>query len=120
MLLADLRNATVGARKANRQLVAEPERGVVPAIERDRRDRQARPLRKLRGDQSGGDVRRDLVHVHGARCPSTAEIRPADSTTNRWIPGSMLGLKRTSGMVTVRLPTTPAASNTGAEVPTAP
>jgi hypothetical protein len=41
-------------------------------------------------------------------------------TTSRWILGSMLGWKRTSGMVTVRLPTTPAAPNTGAEVPTAP
>jgi hypothetical protein len=57
MLLADLRDIPVGARKSEGQLVAEPERGVVPAIERDRRDRQARPLGELRGDQPGGEAR---------------------------------------------------------------
>jgi hypothetical protein len=70
MLLGDLRDAAVGARKADGQLVAEPERGVVVAIERDRHDRQARPLGELRGDEPGGDVRRDLVLVHGDDHPS--------------------------------------------------
>jgi hypothetical protein len=45
--------------------VAEPERGVAPAVEDDRHDRQASPLGEVRGDQPGGDVRRDLVLVHG-------------------------------------------------------
>jgi hypothetical protein len=76
MLLRDLRNAA-RARKAEGQLVAEPVRGVVAAVEGDRRDRQARPLGELRGDQAGGNVRRDLILAHADdHSPATTRRHP--------------------------------------------
>jgi hypothetical protein len=41
MLLADLRNVILAAGQTNRQLAAQPERGVVPPVEPDRDNRPA-------------------------------------------------------------------------------
>jgi hypothetical protein len=72
MLLDDLRAVPVGARKAYAQLVAEPERRVVPPVDLDRHDWQARPLGKLHGNQPGSEVRSDRVPVHGGNHSSIA------------------------------------------------
>jgi hypothetical protein len=107
---------------------AAPTEAPLPAYAALGRKRALAPLGRVRGRRGGRRARPEdpgltpfaWRHVSSARCPSTAEIRPAVSTTSRCVVGLMLGWKRTSGMVTVRLPTIPAAPNTGADVPTAP
>src|SRR2546421_5412766 len=72
MLLLDLCHIGVGARKAYAQLVAQTEGGVVPSVERDRRDREIGSPRKLRSDQPSREGRSDLRLHHRDDAPSIA------------------------------------------------
>ena len=74
MLLLDLCDVGVGTRQAHGQLVAEPEGGVVPPVERDGHDREIGPLRKLRCDEPSRDGRRDVSLVHGGN-PGSSSVR---------------------------------------------
>ena len=64
MLLRDLRHVPLRARQPDRELVPEAERGVVPAVEGDRPDGEARPCRERSTDQAPRQRGRQLGLVH--------------------------------------------------------
>ena len=70
VLLVDLRDVPIGARQSNRQVLAEPEGRVVPAIEFDGRHRKVSPVREVSRDQAGHELRRDGGFLHGRHCLS--------------------------------------------------
>ena len=69
MLLFDLPYIAVATRQPHRQVVAEPERCVVPTVEFHGRHRQVRPLRELLRDEPGRQLGRYLALLHGDIVP---------------------------------------------------
>jgi hypothetical protein len=65
MFLVDLRDVPLVAGEPHGHPVAETERGVVPAVERDRTNLEPGPLGELRGNQTRDHVHRDVCLAHG-------------------------------------------------------
>ncbi len=65
MFLFHLRGLALGAWQTHGHVLAETKGPVIPSVERDRLDREVRPVRKLHGEQPAHKSYADVYFVRG-------------------------------------------------------